>query len=430
MGVGDLLELLEALDVVLCGLATGAGTRGRDGVGGLDQNVEDGVGVDVGVVRLDRVDDLGALAVAAGEVGADHGVRALDLVVDGLADVVKEAGALGRGLVEAQLGGHDAAERGHLDGVREHVLTEGGAIAQGTEGLDELGVQVVDAGIEGRLLAGLADALGDEGLRLLVELLDASGVDAAVGDQVLERDARGLAADGVEAREHDGLGGVVDDEGDAGHLLEGADVAALAADDATLEVVGGDVDGGDGDLAGLVGGAALDGGGDDLAGGLVGLGADGLLGLAQDLGLLADGLGAHAGEQLVVGLVRREPGDALELGRLARDHLLEVGLATVELALEAGELMLATVEGVVSVVEGLLALHDAVLEGLELALALLLLGLGGLLEGEDLLLGLEDGLLLGVLRLAGGLGGDALRLATGGGKLGLGVLELGVALPG
>jgi hypothetical protein len=44
-----------------------------------------------------------------------------------------------------------------------------------------------------------------------------------------------------------------------------ADVAALAADYAALHLVVGERDDGDGDLAGMVGGAALDGGGDDLA---------------------------------------------------------------------------------------------------------------------------------------------------------------------
>ncbi len=382
------------------------------------------------MVRLDGVDDLRALAVATGEVGADDGVRALDLVVDRFAEVVQKAGALGRGLVEAELGGHDAAERGDLDGVREDVLAEGGAVAQRAQGLHELGVQVVDAGVEGGLLAGLADALVDEGLGLLVELLDAGGVDAAVGDEVLERDAGGLAANGVEARQRHGLGGVVDDERDARDLLERADVAPLAADDAALEVVGGDVDGGHRDLAGLVGGAALNGGRDDLAGGLVGLGADVLLALAQNLGLLADGLGAYAVEELGVGFVAGEAGDALELGDALGLEGVEVDLALVELALEAGELVVATVEDVVAAIEGLLALHDATLHVLELALALLLLRLGGLLDGQDLLLGLEDGLLLCVLGLTGGLGADAVGLGLGVLDLGLGGLDLGIGLTG
>ena len=355
-------------------------------------------------------------------------MRTLDLVVDCLAQVMEKAGALGGSLVQTKLRGHDATEGGDLDGVLQDVLAEGGAIAQGAQGADELGVQVVDAGIEGGLLAGLADALVHEVLGLLVQLLDASRVDATVGDEVLEGDAGRLAANRVKTGEDDGLGRVIDHEGDAGHLLEGADVAPLAADDAALEVVGGNVDGGDGDLSGLVGGAALDGGGDDLAGRLVGLGAHVLLGLAQNLSLVPHALGADAGDELVVGVVLGEAGDALELGGLLGHELVKVGLATVQLALKAGELVLPAVEGVVSVVQGLLALHDAVLEGLELALALLLLGLGVLLELQNLLLGLQDRLLLCVLGLAVGLGGDALGLAARVLDLLVGELELGRTL--
>ena len=40
MGVGNLLELLKTLDVVLGRLATGTGARGGDGIGGLYQDIE------------------------------------------------------------------------------------------------------------------------------------------------------------------------------------------------------------------------------------------------------------------------------------------------------------------------------------------------------------------------------------------------------
>ena len=55
-----------------------------------------------------------------------------------------------------------------------------------------------------------------------------------------------LAADGVEGGDDDDAGRVVDDDVDAGLLLERPDVAALAADDAALHLVAGNVDGGDG----------------------------------------------------------------------------------------------------------------------------------------------------------------------------------------
>ena len=102
-------------------------------------------------------------------------------------------------------------------------------------------------------------------LGLAEHLLDARRVDAAVGDQLLEREAGDLAAHAVEAREHDRLGRVVDDEVDAGDLLEGADVATLAADDAALHVVAGQVDDRDGRLGDVVGRRALDAEREDVA---------------------------------------------------------------------------------------------------------------------------------------------------------------------
>ena len=50
MRVGDLLELLKTLDVVLGRLATGTGARGRDSIGGLYQDIEHRIGVDIGMV--------------------------------------------------------------------------------------------------------------------------------------------------------------------------------------------------------------------------------------------------------------------------------------------------------------------------------------------------------------------------------------------
>jgi hypothetical protein len=72
----------------------------------------------------------------------------------------------------------------------------------------------------------------------LVEvLLDLRRVDAAVLNEPLQGEPRHLAPHGVEARHHDGLGRVVDDEVAARDLLEGANVTALAPDDAPLELV-------------------------------------------------------------------------------------------------------------------------------------------------------------------------------------------------
>ena len=228
----------------------------------------------------------------------------------------------------------------------------------------ELGVEPLDAGVERGLVAGLVHLLADERLGLLEHLLDAGGMDAAVGDESLQGDAADLAADGVEAGEHDRLGGVVDDQVDAGELLEGADVAALAADDAALHVVAGDVHDRHGRLGGVVGSDALDGDADDVAGLLVGLFASTHLGLTDE----RDGFALHvvldAAHELGACLVGGHAGEGLEADALGLDHLLELLLALLDLALRRGELVLALVDRLGATVDGLLALGESLLEGL------------------------------------------------------------------
>jgi hypothetical protein len=116
---GDLLEVAQALDVLLERLAAGAGPGAGQGVGGLDDDRLDRLRLDLVVVGLHRVRDRLGLAVLAGEVAADERVRALDLVRDGLADVVQERRAAGRLRARAELVGHHRGEVGALDGVGE-----------------------------------------------------------------------------------------------------------------------------------------------------------------------------------------------------------------------------------------------------------------------------------------------------------------------
>ena len=98
-------------------------------------------------------------------------------------------------------------------------------------------MQPEDAHFEHGVLARSFDLLIDLFGDLFHRLLNAGGVDAAVRDEALEREAGDLPSDGVEARKDDDFGRIVDDEFDAGRVLDGADVAPLAADDARLHVV-------------------------------------------------------------------------------------------------------------------------------------------------------------------------------------------------
>ena len=105
--------------------------------------------------------------------------------------------------------------------------------------------------------------------------------------------------------------------------LERADVAALAADDAALEVVARQVDDRDGGFDGVLGGAALDGVGDVLlgavGGGLARLGVEPL----DQVGGVVPRVGLDLLEQQLARLVGGQAGDALQLVLLVGDELLD-----------------------------------------------------------------------------------------------------------
>ncbi len=212
------------------------------------------------------VDHFGPLAVALQQVGADLGMAAFGLVVGRLADVVQQAATPGQRAVQPDFLGHHAGDEGHLDAVPQHVLAVAGAEVQPAQQLDQPLVQVVDGQLLAGVLAELQDVLFQFLLRGRHDLLDPRGVDAAVGNELVQRQPRDLAADHVEAADDDHAGRVVDDQVHAGGLLEGADVAALAADDAALHLVVGDADGAGGRFGRVGGRVALQRSDDDLAG--------------------------------------------------------------------------------------------------------------------------------------------------------------------
>ena len=298
--------------------------------------------------------------------------------------------------VKAQLVGHHLREPGNFHRVHQDVLPVAGAELESAEQFDELRVQPGDAGFHQGVLAGGGDLLVDLLLAAGDDLLDPRRVDSPVGDEFLQRTSGDLAADGIEGRADDHAGRVVDDDVDAGGLLERADVPPLAADDTALHVVGGDVDRADGVFGGVVGGVPLDGLEDQLAG----LGFDGVAGLGEflldDAGDVGVGvLGGHV-EDLLAGLVGGHVGDLHQLGLLLGDEVVEVAVL--------GD-------------EGLFLLVQGPLAGLEVAF----LGGEGLHLLVDRVLALREAFLLAAEFLAGFLGllvellAELDELALGGG---------------
>ncbi len=88
--VCDLLQLLQPLDVSLQRFAASARAGRRDGVCGDEQQRLHCLWLLVVVMSSHCMHDRGGHPVPLQQVCADHRMRALDLVVDGLADVVQQ----------------------------------------------------------------------------------------------------------------------------------------------------------------------------------------------------------------------------------------------------------------------------------------------------------------------------------------------------
>ena len=186
-------------------------------------------------------------------------------------------------------------------------------------------------------------------------------MDAAVHDELLQRDAGDLAAHRVERGDDDGLGRVVDDEVNARRRFEGADVAALAADDAALHVVVGQRHHGNGGLGHVVGGALLDGQRDDVAGLLVGLFLGPGFDLAHHDGGVMVGVLLDAADEDVLGVLHGHVGDAFEFLLLLLMQLLRFLLYALSVLVLGVELFFARFEVVGLLVQLFLALRHAAL---------------------------------------------------------------------
>ena len=235
-----------------------------------------------------------------------------------------------------------------------------------------------DAGVEGGLFAGFVDDLID-GLGLFFDdLLDVRRMDAAIHRQAAEGAAGDLAPHRVEAGDGHGFGRIVHDHVHAGGLLEGLDVAPVAAHDAALHLFVGQHHHGGGHFGHMLGGHALDGIGDQLAGALLAF----LAGLGLDLAIDAGHIGARflfdCRHQFLLGVLRGELGDLLQLRHLVFVELVDVVGALVHRALALVEVLFALLELIGAAVELGAALIEPLRFLAELDAALLDLGFGGL----------------------------------------------------
>src|SRR5207245_10408710 len=158
----------------------------------------------------------------------------------------------------------DLGEVGNVERMAKHVLPIAGAVAEPAEhGDDGLG-DVGDVGFLNGFLADLHQLFVHFFGSLSNQFFDARGMNPAVLDEALQRDAGDFATNRIEATDDDDTGSVVDDDIHASRLFKAADISTFAADDAAFHVIRRNRNGAHRVIAGLLGGVALDGLKDDL----------------------------------------------------------------------------------------------------------------------------------------------------------------------
>ena len=200
-------------------------------------------------------------------------MRHFGIFVRHLADVVKQACSLGFLRVEAQLCRHHGAEIGGLTGVLQQVLAVAAAVFHLADDANQFGMQAVYAQIDGGALTGLHHFLFHLLLHLGHHLFNTGGMDATVGNELMQCQSANLTADGIEGADDDGFRRVVHHKFHAGGCFQGADVTSFASDNTTFYFVVINVEHCDGILHCGFSGHTLYGLDDDAFGFLVGVDA-------------------------------------------------------------------------------------------------------------------------------------------------------------
>src|SRR5690606_20656197 len=195
---GEILEALEPPHIRLERLTTGTGAGGRDGVGCLHDHGQDRAWLDLVVMGLDAVDYGRVLSETPGDLGADQGVRAFDLVSDRLADVVQQSRTLHGSRVDPELGRQHRPDVSRIDEMIEYVLPVRSAELEAAEECHQLGVHPGQPDFQQCPLPRIAHALLYLVTRLVVRLFDRSRMDPSIGHEPFQGDASDLTTHRIE----------------------------------------------------------------------------------------------------------------------------------------------------------------------------------------------------------------------------------------
>ena len=199
----------------------------------------------------------------------------------------------------------------------QYILSIAGAVTQPTQQLDKLRMDSVNAGLDNGPFTLLLDGSVYLPAGLFDHFLNPGGMNPSVGNQPFQGDPGNLSADRVEAGQGDSLGGVVNNQINAGHGLDGPDITALAANDAALHFVVRQGHNRNGGFRHVIGGASLNGQGNDLAGLVVRVILCLLLDFHDFDRFFMNQFVFQFFQQIILGLVNGESGDSFQHFKLA-----------------------------------------------------------------------------------------------------------------
>ena len=291
-------------------------------------------------------------------------MRALNLVVDGLAYIVQQTGALGKRYVRAYFGSHNARKMGNLDGVLQHVLAVAGAVFKSAQQLNKFVMQPVYAAFENGLLARFADLLIHFLARLFNHFLYAARMNTPVHYQLFKRNPRNLPPDRVKARKYNGFRSIVDYQINACSGFKGAYVPAFAADDSALHFIVGQRNDADGGFGYVIRRAALYGKGYYVPCALVGLFLGLLLYFPEHKRRFVPRVVLNAFKQNILGFVHAHAGYGFQLFKLPGLQLVYLRLARFNLLLLLYGVFLALLDSLYLFVQQLFLLQKPALAAL------------------------------------------------------------------
>ncbi len=311
-----------------------------------------------------------------------------------LADIMQQTAALRQHHINAKLCSHDACQMGNLDGVVEHILSVARAIAQAAQKLHQFRMNAMDTGLESSLFTGLLDSLLHFTARLLYHFLNARRMDTPVHDELLQCDPRDLAAHRIESRDDHRFRRIINDQINAGHRLQRADVPPFSSDDASFHLVIWQRNDGHRCLSHMIRRTALDRQGQNLPRLLVGLILDLLLVLLDLHGFFMLQFCLGFFHQHGLCLICRQGRDAFQLFFLLFVKRIDLRLRLIQTRFLAAQGILLFLQRLQLAVQILLFLDDSALLTLDFPPALFRITIKLLPHAMDLLLRFQHGLLL------------------------------------